>query len=318
MENFKSFVAIDFETLQAVATDGMLYNHLPIQVGMVKCINGELTGEYINEYINPPVEGSWESHWKIGIDSSDCEGAPSYADLHERIVEFVGDLPLVAFNSSTEWWAMVDACDFYNLELPFERKRFVDPYTQLLIRYNYPKGKSYPEQSGLACWVESFGLWQEEWEEHRAIDDAKMLAKLYLHLQTIDVDSVLQRKESNAGWFHRKEEQKDMSLFEVFVPEEEVLHPDNPFNRKYICLTGFEREVENILNRKIMSLGAAMLDNPKAKMNILIPSNESMSKYGCPPKGKIAESLRKGKHIMNVNELKEILCTFDMYEGELE
>lgn len=56
----------------------------------------------------------------------------------------------------------------------------------------------------------------------------------------------------------------------------------------------------------------------KAKMNILIPSNESMVKYGCPPKGKIAETLRKGKQIMNVNELKEILCTFDMYEGELE
>ena len=53
-------------------------------------------------------------------------------------------------------------------------------------------------------------------------------------------------------------------------------------------------------------------------MNILIPSNESMAKYGCPPKGKIAEALRKGKLIMNVNELKEILYVFDMYEGELE
>ena len=40
MKIVKDFVAIDFETLREEASDGRKYNHLPIQLGMVKYING--------------------------------------------------------------------------------------------------------------------------------------------------------------------------------------------------------------------------------------------------------------------------------------
>ena len=316
MKNTRDFVSIDFETLQAVADDGKMYNKLPIQIGMVKYKDGLEIDRY-SSYINPPVEGEWSSYWTIGISSSDCQGAPSYADIHQHLIDFIGELPLVAFNSSSEWYALKDACAYYGLQLPFERSRFIDPYTQCLSGYKYP----YPrpsEQSGLAHWMECLGLWQDKWMEHCGVDDAEMVAVLYLYMQQADIESLLERKEPNAGWFRCKDEQKDMSLYGEPVPEEDVLHPENPLNRKYVCLTGFDREIENKLNLKLKFLGAGRLDKDGNAMNILIPSDRYMQKYGNPPSGKVSKALKNKKQVMSVSELKDILITYDLYDGELE
>lgn len=316
MKNTRDFVSMDFETLQAVADDGRMYNKLPIQIGMVKYKDGVETERY-SSYINPPVDGEWSSYWTIGIDYKDCQGAPSYADIHQHIIDFTEDLPLVAFNCSSEWGAVKDACAYYGLLLPFEKSRFIDPYTQCLCRYKYPYPKPF-EQSGLAHWMECLGLWQDRWMEHCGVDDAEMAAVLYLHLQQTDIESILELKEPNAGWFQCKDEQKDMSLYGEPIPEEEVLHPENPLNRKYVCLTGFDREVENRLNLKLKFLGAGRLDSDKTAMNILIPSNNYMQKYGNLSSSKIGKALKKRKQVMSESELKDILMTYGLYEGELE
>ena len=193
MKIVKDFVAIDFETLQKEATDGKKYNHLPIQLGMVKYVN-VIPLEFMDTFINPPVEGSWKSYWKIGINSSDCEDAPSYADLHSKIIDFIKELPIIAFNASSELGAFSDVCNFYNLTLPFDKERFIDPYCQLLRDYECPIPPSN-NMSGLERWVRSFNLWRDEWKAHRAIDDAIMTAELYLFLQTFNnIENILALK----------------------------------------------------------------------------------------------------------------------------
>ena len=193
MKIVKDFVAIDFETLQEVATDGKKYNRLPIQLGMVKYVDGKPL-ECIDTFINPPVEGSWKSYWKVGIDSSDCKGAPSYADLHFKIIDFIKELPIIAFNASSERKTFNDACNFYNFSLPFDEERFIDPYCQLLRDYECPIPPSN-NMSGVERWVRSFNLWRDEWKAHRAIDDAIMTAELYLFLQTFNnIENILPLK----------------------------------------------------------------------------------------------------------------------------
>ena len=193
MRIVKDFVAIDFETLQKEATDGKKYNHLPIQLVMVKYVNGKHL-ECIDTFINPPVEGFWKSYSKIGIDSSDCEGAPSYADLHFKIIDFIKELPIIVFNYSSDWGAFIDGCNFYNLTLPFGKERFIDPYCHLLCNYEYPIPLS-KNMSGLERWVRSFDLWRDEWKAHRAIDDAIMVAELYIFLQTFNnIENILPLK----------------------------------------------------------------------------------------------------------------------------
>ncbi len=197
MKKVKDFVAIDFETLKSEATDGKEYNHLPIQLGMVKYIDGNPVEECINTYIDPPVNKPWKHHcyWKIKIDSSLCEGAPSYDNLHSEIIDFIGELPIIAFNDSSDWEALIDGCKFYNLTLPFGKERFIDPYCHFLCNYEYPIPLS-KNMSGLERWVRGFDLWREEWKAHCAIDDATMTAELYLYLQTINVENTLKPKST--------------------------------------------------------------------------------------------------------------------------
>lgn len=197
MKTVKNFVAIDFETLKSKATDGIEYNHLPIQLGMVKYIDGKPT-ESINTYIDPPVNKPWKHscYWKIKIDSSLCEGAPSYDNLHSKIIDFIKELPIIAFNASSEWGAFCDICNFYNLTLPFGKERFIDPYCQLLRDYECPIPPSN-KMSGVERWVRSFNLWRDEWKAHSAIDDATMAAELYLFLQTFNnIENILQLKSA--------------------------------------------------------------------------------------------------------------------------
>lgn len=317
MKKTRDFVAIDFETLQAAAMDYRLYNKLPIQIGMVKYIGGEESGEPFYCFIKPPVETPWSSIAKVGITWKDCEDAEGYDALHSRILEYVGDLPLVAFNYSSEHGAFRDACSYYGLSNPFHKSRFIDPYSQCLMKYRYPTLK-YEEESGLAYWVRHFGLADSSFVAHHALHDARMCALLYMHLTETDSEYTLQRKEYNAGWFSPKVEHKDESLFGDPIPEEEVIHPDNPFNRKYICMTGFDCEVENAVNRKLMALGAGRMDTMKKGVDILIASPNSIANYGNPPRGKIKDALKKKIQIMDIEELQGILEDYGVYDGELE
>lgn len=219
MKIVKDFVAIDFETLQHIATDGIEYKKLPIQLGMIKYIDGKPT-ESINTYIDPPVNKPWKHncYWKIKIDSSLCEGAPSYDNLHSKIIDFIEDLPIIAFNASSEWRAFSDACKFYNLILPFDKERFIDPHCQLLCNYKCPIPES-KNMSGLERWVRSFELWREEWKAHCAIDDATMAAELYLFLQTISIENILQLKSAEKRTESPCTSHQKMALLQIVTSE---------------------------------------------------------------------------------------------------
>lgn len=219
MKIVKDFVAIDFETLKSIAIDGIEYNRLPIQLGMVKYIDGNPV-ESINTYIDPPVNKPWKSscYWKIRIDSSLCEGAPSYDNIHSMIIDFIGEFPIIAFNASSEWNAFIDVCNFYNLTLPFGKERFIDPYCQLLRNYKCPIPES-KNMSGLERWVRSFDLWREEWEAHCAIDDATMAAELYLFLQTINIENILQLKSAEKRTESPCVSHQKMALLQIITSE---------------------------------------------------------------------------------------------------
>lgn len=318
MERTKDFVAVSVKTIQATARDNNMYSKLPIHIALLKYKDGKPCDEGFSRYVNPPVDAPWQSMGKDGLTSDDCRTAEEFPQLFPLLKDYTEDLPLVVFQHPVVNGAFREACRYYGLANPFHESRYIDPYLHLLIKYRYPIAGLDPDLSGLARWVMCFDLDRSEWIPGYAPHDAAMLAELYLRLQETDAESCLPKKEPNAGWFSRKAEQKDESLFGDPIPEEEVIHPDNPLNRKYVCLTGFDCEVENAVNRKLMFLGAGRLDGVKSRMDILVPSPKSMQKYGFPPKGKIADALKKKKQVMQVDELREILQAYGVYEGELD
>ena len=318
MEKLKDFVAVDFETLQAVTLRGTECLRMPIQIGMVKYKDGEPTGDSYSCFIKPPVAAPWRAYYTIGITSDDCNDARAFDEIYPEIVDFTNGLPLVAFSRTTEVDAFLEACAYYELENHFPKFRFIDPYGQCLSHYYHPTYKD-EWQSGLAYWFGFFGLGENDYTPHQALDDAWMCAKLYMHLQSIDVDATLVRRPPNPGCFTAKGVKKDKTLFGEPIPEEEVQYPGNPLNRKYICLTGFACEVENALNQKLKQLGTGRHDNVLKPTDIVIPSRSYLEKeYDFAPTGKLAKAIGQGKQVMDVDELKEILLMLGMYDGELE
>lgn len=317
MEKRLDFVAVDFETLQAITLKGTECLRMPIQIGVVKFVGGQQQGDVFSCYIDPPVARPWASYFKIAITSQHCEGAPTFEELYPKILDFIGDLPLVSFSRSTEVDAFREACAYYGLQNVFPKDRFIDPYTQCLAAYKHPTRKD-DYDSGLSYWYGYFQLSDGSYAPHKAGDDALMCARLYLHLQILDVDAVLERRPPHPAWFQSKAEKKDETLFGDPVPEGEALYPGNPLMGKYVCLTGFECEIENSLNRKLKQLGAGRLDDPKKCMDILVYTPSYMEKYAYRPTSKLAKAVKNGKQLMAMDELKDILVSLDIYDGEMD
>ena len=317
MEKQKDFVVIHFKTLQGTTLNGTECLHMPIQFGMVKYINGEQVGDVRSSYIDPPVPKPWDTYFGIHISSEHCNGANTFNELYPEIVEFAGDLPVVFYCCSSDVYAFKEACAYFGFENKFPKSRFIDPYTQCLAKYNYPTRKSSLDTS-LSYWVDYFKIKHDIYLPHQCAYDVDMCAKLYLYLQTIDVDSILERRPPNPGCF-RPGEKKDKSLFGKPVPNEEVIYPDNPLNRKNVCLTGFAYSTENSLNLKLKKMGAGRHDNVIRGTDIVIPSKSYLEKeYDIAPTGKLATAINDKKYIMIHDELKEILVSLGIYEGELD
>lgn len=88
------FVAVDFETANRVAGASAC------QVALVKVAGGDVV-DTLCTYLRPPEEHIvFEFSHIHGIDRGDVEDAPSWFDIADRVVEFVGSAPVYAHNAT--------------------------------------------------------------------------------------------------------------------------------------------------------------------------------------------------------------------------
>lgn len=88
------FVAVDFETANRLAGASAC------QVALVKVADGEVVDQLCT-YLRPPEEYIlFEFSHIHGIDRGDVEDAPSWFDIADHIVDFVGGAPVYAHNAT--------------------------------------------------------------------------------------------------------------------------------------------------------------------------------------------------------------------------
>jgi len=88
------FVAVDFETANRISGASAC------QVALVKVAGGEVVGQMCT-YLRPPEEYIlFEFSHIHGIDRGDIEDAPSWFDIADDVVEFVGGAPVYAHNAT--------------------------------------------------------------------------------------------------------------------------------------------------------------------------------------------------------------------------
>ena len=107
----KNFVAIDFETANQERT-----SVCSVGVVVVKC--GMITDK-IYRLIHP--EPDYYSYWCVkvhGLTQADTEYAKNFPEVWNEIIPYIGDLPLVAHNSSFDESCLRSVFKMYQMDYP--------------------------------------------------------------------------------------------------------------------------------------------------------------------------------------------------------
>lgn len=165
------FVAIDFETCNTNRAS-------PIQIGLTRVVNGVPRAPQTSPIMPPPGNRTFDpSLTKIhGLTEADIHGAPEWDEIHQRLIDYVGDLPLVAHNASFERSVIVQSSQSFG----FLPRAFDYHCTLSMARRLDPKRAGGPESHKLNVLAERYGI--EQLAHHDAGDDALVGAHLALHL----------------------------------------------------------------------------------------------------------------------------------------
>ncbi|MCM1335179.1 MAG: PolC-type DNA polymerase III [Bacteroides sp.] len=158
-------VVFDLETTGLSASEERI-----TEIGAVKLKNLEVVGEF-QSFVNPEKPIPEKITSLTGIDDEMVADAPLEEEALRRFLDFCGSAPLVAHNAPFDMSFLRAGCTRRQLPL---RADSVD--TLALCRALLPNKKSYT----LDAMAEHFKL--GEFNHHRAIDDAKMLAGIFTAL----------------------------------------------------------------------------------------------------------------------------------------
>jgi len=108
-----SFVALDFETANA-------FRGSPCAVGLARVLDGEVV-ETARWLMRPPAGEDDFDDFNVslhGITKAMVRGEPRFAARLPQILEFIGDLPVVAHNAAFDTGCLRDACDASEVAWP--------------------------------------------------------------------------------------------------------------------------------------------------------------------------------------------------------
>ncbi len=140
------------------------------EIGAVKLRNLEIIDEF-HSFVNPGKSIPANITQITGIDDSMVADAPSEMEAILAFIEFCGISPLIAHNAKFDMSFVRAACN--RCKIPYKPDS-VD--TLALCKAGIPNKKSY----SLDAMAEHFKL--GDFNHHRAVDDAKMLANIFIKL----------------------------------------------------------------------------------------------------------------------------------------
>lgn len=284
MQAEKNFVAMDFEYLYLAKYD------TPCAVGLVKVVDNVVIEKYYSLIYQPEQNATLAPN--NGITPAMLANAPHYEEVYRRMVEFVGNYPIVVHNAGTEKKVLEETT--YPMEMKcLAHSQFIDTdhlsghrsLQVLCDEYNIPLN------------------------HHNALSDAEACAEVYLRLcgeekvQEVVREVSHQRDYKKLATADSKEADSYGSL-----PEEEWVCSDSPLRGKHVCVSGeyqFYPERAD-LRRALMKRGAivdkAVLKNTEILVSGSIkPAGPSKAKQIIERGGKLmteseAIALLQGKH----------------------
>jgi len=148
--------------------------HRVVEIGCVELMNRIPSGQTFHCYLNPERDVPAEALAVHGLTTEFLKDKPSFAEIADELLAFIGDAPLVIHNAAFD-------VGFLNAELEraklstLTRDRLID--TLLLARRKHPGG---PNRLDDLCG--RYGIDNSRRTKHGALLDAQILAEVYLEL----------------------------------------------------------------------------------------------------------------------------------------
>lgn len=180
MFNGKPICFVDLET-----TGGSPYKNKIIEIAIIKCINGKIIETY-NKLVNPEQLVSQYILDMTGIDQSELNDAPIFADLASEIIRILDQSLFVAHNASFDYGFLRQ--EFGSLGVQF--------ITDTLCSAKF-SNRLFPEykRHNLDEIIKRFDL--DVKNRHRAYDDAEVIYQMFDKLPLLfDKDQLNQTMQS--------------------------------------------------------------------------------------------------------------------------
>lgn len=144
-----------------------------IEIGAVAVENGQITAE-LATLINSGTPISYGAYRVHGISEQMLAGRPTPQEVWPWFLEFAGNSPLVAHNAAFDR-------TFINHELHLLGMSLANPWhcTVRLSRRKLPRLMNHKLET---VYRHLFGGLPEEMQRHRALDDARMAARVWMEL----------------------------------------------------------------------------------------------------------------------------------------
>ncbi|MEO1969057.1 MAG: DNA polymerase III subunit epsilon [Sphingomonadaceae bacterium] len=146
-----------------------------VEIGCIEMVNLVPTGETFHAYFNPERDMPAAAEAVHGLSAAFLSDKPLFRDSVSRLLDFLGDAPLIAHNAGFDF-------GFLNAELalcaldPLGTDRMVD--TVALARKRHPGAKL-----SLDALCTRYGIDRSHRVKHGALLDAELLAQVYVELR---------------------------------------------------------------------------------------------------------------------------------------
>ncbi|MCU7557798.1 exonuclease domain-containing protein [Macrococcus sp. TMW 2.2395] len=244
------FIALDFETANG--------NPASIcSVGMVKVIDNMMTETFYTT-VNPETYFS-ESNIRVhGIHPEDVTDAPTFKTVYPYMLDFIGDLPIVAHNAQFDMRVLHASINRYHFEMPT-----LPYFCSVIMARDTVQNHSHSLKNMMKYYNIDFH------GHHHALNDAKACAmitvRLLKHYDNLDDYLRLKRRKKYIKNISTTSKKQSMSRYQQelssIVPEQDKIDTSHPFYNKRIAITGTLHKARKHIVQYIVNCGGTYTDD---------------------------------------------------------
>ena len=258
----KNFTALDFETANASRSS-------VCSIGLAKVINGEVQKTYYS-LVDPGERFDARNIAVHGIRPADVRDAPSFADIFDEVMAFIGTDPIVAHFAQFDINVLRGTAKKYGLLLPNNPYFCSCMLAKSVLRL--PSNK-------LNVVAEHFHF---TFNHHNALEDAVACAVIVNGMMEhhASLAAFLEEAQYSFGFIHGNSFQKRKPVKPVRVRKPKRASGTHPFSKKSVSFTGTLTSMKRQEAIDIVTeLGAAVHSTVKQDTDYLIIGETDAKKY---------------------------------------